>query len=89
MLIVKLLNHCVASYKDSISEGKEYILFLRKQNDPDKPYFTIDVTSNKHVRQIHGFNNCNIENDVLRQFVENWGKAFNLIFDKNTIKTAL
>lgn len=84
-----LLNHCVASYKDSISEGKEYILFLRKQNDPDKPYFTIDVTSNKHVRQIHGFNNCNIENDVLRQFVENWGKAFNLIFDKNTIKTAL
>lgn len=71
------LHHCVGSYVNSVSEGKEYILFLRKVSEPDTPYFTIDITPNGHVRQIHGLHNCNINNDI-RPFVNAWAKKFKL-----------
>lgn len=71
------LCHCVGSYANSISNGNEYILFLRKKNDIDTPYFTIDVDPNNNVRQIHGKRNCNV-NDEIRPFIEEWAKKFNL-----------
>lgn len=71
------LHHCVGSYVDSVSEGKEYILFLRKVSEPDTPYFTVDVTPNGYVRQIHGLHNCNIDKNV-KPFVEAWAKKFKL-----------
>lgn len=71
------LHHCVGSYINSVSEGREYILFLRKVSEPDTPYFTVDVTPGGHVRQIHGLHNCNI-NDDIRPFVNAWAKKFKL-----------
>ena len=72
-----VLNHCVGSYVNSVCKGNEYILFLRKNSDIETPYFTIDLTPDKHVRQIHGRCNCNI-NDEIRPFVEAWAKKFEL-----------
>lgn len=71
------LHHCVGSYVNSVSEGKEYILFLRKISDPDTPYFTVDVTPDGHVRQIHGLHNCNMTKDI-KPFVQAWAKKFDL-----------
>lgn len=73
----RALNHCVGSYIDSVSEGKEYILFLRKNEDIDTPYFTIDVTPNMRVRQIHGSCNCNISKEI-RPFIKKWANKFGL-----------
>lgn len=72
-----VLNHCVGSYVNSVSKGREYILFLRKNSDIKTPYFTIDLTPDKRVRQIHGKCNCNM-NDDIRPFVEAWAKKFEL-----------
>ena len=71
------LHHCVGSYVNSVSEGKEYILFLRKVSEPDTPYFTIDLTPNHQVRQIHGMCNCNMTDDI-KPFVDEWAKKFKL-----------
>lgn len=71
------LRHCVGSYVNSVSEGKEYILFLRKISEPDTPYFTIDLTPNHQVRQIHGMCNCNMNGDI-KPFVDEWAKKFKL-----------
>ena len=71
------LHHCVGSYIDSVSKGKEYILFLRKTSEPETPYFTVDVTPDGNVRQIHGSHNCNITDDI-KPFVESWAKKFKL-----------
>lgn len=71
------LSHCVGSYVTSVSEGREYILFLRKKSAIDIPYFTIDVTPEGRVRQIHGFGNCNLTKEV-KPFVEKWAKKFDL-----------
>lgn len=72
-----ILHHCVGSYVDSVSEGREYILFLRKTSEPETPYFTVDVTPDGNVRQIHGLHNCNMNDDV-KPFVEAWAKKFKL-----------
>jgi len=71
------LSHCVGTYFNSVSEGREYILFLRRNNDIDTPFFTVDVTPDLVVRQIHGFRNCNIT-DEIRPFIEKWAKTYNL-----------
>ena len=71
------LHHCVGSYVDSVSEGREYILFLRKTSEPETPYFTVDVTPDGNVRQIHGSHNCNM-NDDIEPFVQAWAKKFKL-----------
>lgn len=84
-----VLHHCVGSYIDSVSHGKEYILFLRKNTELELPYFTIDIDLNNNVRQIHGKYNCNI-NDEIRPFIEKWANKFNLdISNCNGVKGAL
>ena len=50
---------------------------MRKNNELDKPYFTIDVTPDKKVRQIHGFGNCNLTKE-LKPFVKVWADKFEL-----------
>lgn len=72
-----VLNHCVGSYLNSVSKGNEYILFLRKNSDIETPYFTIDLTPDHCVRQIHGKSNCNM-NSAIKPFVEAWAKKFEL-----------
>lgn len=74
------LRHCVGSYIESVAEGREYILFLRKKEEPDKPYFTVDVLPDKTVRQIHGMCNCNVP-DELMPFIKKWAKEYELNID--------
>ncbi len=73
----KALNHCVGSYIDSVGNGREYILFLRKNDDIETPFYTVDVTPNNIVRQIHGKCNCNVIAE-LEPFIKEWASKFNL-----------
>ena len=38
------LNHCVGSYVDSYANGRTDILFLRRAEEPDKPWRTIEFS---------------------------------------------
>lgn len=67
-----LLHHCVGSYIERMAEGKTIILFIRQEQEPDKPFFTMEV-KNSEVIQLHGFQNCNAPEDV-EKFVEVWKK---------------
>lgn len=78
------LHHCVGSYVDSVSKGREYILFLRRNKEMNKPFYTIDVTPNGEIRQIHGDYNCNIS-DEIKDFVDEWAKKFKLKFAENRV----
>ena len=71
------LHHCVGSYIDSVYNGREYILFLRKNSDLETSYFTIDLTPEKQVRQIHGLRNCNMDSEI-EPFIKEWAKKFKL-----------
>lgn len=78
------LHHCVGSYTDAVSNGKEYILFLRRNKDIDTPFYTIDVTPEGEIRQIHGEYNCNISEEI-QGFIDEWAKMFKLKFTENRV----
>ena len=53
----KLLQHCVASYAQSVAAGNTCIFFIRKLSEPDIPYYTLEFKEGK-VIQNRGFKNC-------------------------------
>jgi hypothetical protein len=68
------LHHCVGGYVDNVIDGRTDILFIRKTDNIEKPFYTLEVR-NGAVRQCHGFGNCNVEveaglEDFLRRFCE-------------------
>lgn len=73
----RMLCHCVGSYIGSVSDGRDYILFLRKKDSQDTPFFTINITPNNQLRQIHGKHNCDVP-ELLVPFIDSWMKKFNI-----------
>lgn len=66
------LKHCVGTYINDVAKGNTVILFIRNQNDPQKPYFTVEIKNNE-VRQIRGFDDCD-PSDNVRRFLDEWKK---------------
>ncbi len=57
------LHHCVGTYVDRVAKGETNILFIRKAEDPDTPYFTLEYRDGK-VIQCRGMRNCGMPPDV-------------------------
>lgn len=53
----KLQHHCVGGYARQHAEGFTTIMFLRKAEEPDKPFYTIEVDEDMHIRQCRGYAN--------------------------------
>lgn len=52
------LQHCVGGYAERHAEGVTTILFIRKKEEPDKPYVTLEINDKtKNIIQYHGFRN--------------------------------
>lgn len=72
------LNHCVgsiASYFENHCKGTRMIFFIRRTNEPNKPFFTAEIDMVEHrIRQLYGFGDCSAPQEV-RQFTENFVRA--------------
>jgi hypothetical protein len=64
------LHHCVGSYVDKVAKGETTILFVRKADDPEKPYFTMEYRDNKII-QLRGLRNQDAPKEV-KAFVDQW-----------------
>lgn len=53
----KLQKHCVGGYAERHAYGKLHILFLRKVSEPEKPYYTMEVSTEGQIVQCRGY--CN------------------------------
>ena len=57
----QVLSHCVAGYADRHAKGQCIIVFLRKKEAPDVPYYTIeiggDLGKGQYILQCHGYAN--------------------------------
>lgn len=51
------LHHCVATYADRMARGETLIMFVRRENEPDTPFYTMEVREGKIV-QLRGMRNC-------------------------------
>lgn len=70
------LSHCVKSYIDRVSEGRTNIVFIRKKEEPWKPFFTVEVTNDRVVAQVHGLANRNADTEPgMLEFVHQWAKS--------------
>lgn len=66
------LHHCVATYAQSICEKSTAILFIRRKEAPEEPFFTLEFDTEKlNVIQNRGLRNCPRTPEVLK-FEEEW-----------------
>ena len=69
------LHHCVKSYVPKVANGSTNILFIRKKEEIDKPFFTIEITSDNADQQVHGFGNRDLDTEPdLIPFFYKWVK---------------
>ena len=74
-----ILSHCVASYMDPIINGTENIMFIRRTDMPDDPFFTLEVMPSGDIRQVHCFENGALD-DVAQ--AEAFRKSQMPVYDK-------
>lgn len=79
------LGHCVGGYIDKVLKRDTNILFIRRKEAPEEPFFTVEILTSGVVEQIHGRSNCNISSPKvvkdepnLGLFVEKWAREKNL-----------
>ena len=79
------LHHCVGSFTQSVSEGKDTIVFLRSKNTPTVPYATIALLQRGDkwvIDQAHTAHNGPITSQDVA-FLKRWGEQNNV--DINSI----
>lgn len=73
------LHHCVKSYISRVAEGHTNIMFIRRKSEPDIPFYTVEITNDKVIQQVHGFANKNAcETPGLEEFIRKWERACKL-----------
>ena len=76
------LHHCVSGYVKDVEEKKTKILFIRKNEDIDTPFFTLEIKNGK-IRQCHGYGNRNIDTeDGMEKFLMEYCHEKNIFFSK-------
>lgn len=68
----RALHHCVGSYIDRVAEGSCLIVFVRRVEEPKKPYVTVEVRDGK-IAQIHGDHNSKPTEEV-QKFIDLWSR---------------
>lgn len=73
----KVLVHCVRTYATQVANKTTSIFFVRKKNDQNTPFYTLELR-NKRVVQCRGYkNNINVPIDEsVKMFVNDWCKKF-------------
>lgn len=56
------LHHCVGTYVNKVAKGETLILFVRKEDEPEKPYFTMEWKGK--IVQCRGAYNCSMTYEV-------------------------
>lgn len=68
----EVLRHCVGGYRSKHAEGRSAIFFLRRESEPDKPWYTVELnTKELVVLQNRGKGNS-ARTEEVRQFEEKW-----------------
>ena len=71
------LHHCAGAtdrYFDRIKSHETYICFLRKVEEPDIPFYTIEVEPGGTIRQHRGMYDEEPELDLVKPFLREWQK---------------
>ena len=70
-------HHCVGTqpqYKERMARRKSWILFLRKADDPETPYYTIE-TDGERILQFYAKYDRQPDKEAVRAILDRWMKA--------------
>lgn len=68
----KLLHHCVGTYAKSYAEGKKALFFIRRTEEPEIPYYTLELRErDMTVVQNHGDHN-QPQTPEIKEFERKW-----------------
>ena len=78
------LEHCVAGFIDPVIRGTENVLFIRRNDMLDKPYYTLAISNDGNIEQIHSYRNGNLTiygqaEAYKKSELEVYNKTFDLI----------
>jgi len=85
-----ILSHCVGSYADAIIGGKDNIMFIRRVDMPDSPFFTLEIAGSRstteiigaEIRQVHCYSNGNLTaNGQAMAYSRSGYECYNKTFD--------
>ncbi len=65
------LHHCVRTYGEMMAKGQTNIFFVRWIDEPDVPYYTLELNNKKEMVQCRGNRNCDMTDEV-KVFVDGW-----------------
>ena len=75
-----MLHHCVGGYAERHAKGILHIMFIREQDKPDKPFYTVEVSKGGKVIQVRGLRNCDPTPEV-EEFMINYKSYLKTIFE--------
>ena len=79
------LHHCVGGYVNNHASGETDIIFLRRKEAEDTPFYTIEIR-NDRVIQIHGaYNRWLGNNPEAIPFVYEWLEQLGVSYDKKLL----
>lgn len=68
------LNHCVAGYAPRMARGTTAIFLIRRLEEPDKPYYTLELQDKRVVQCRTRSNLSYTQNPEVEAFVNEWMK---------------
>ena len=67
----RALCHCVRTYVPRVAEGRCAILFIRRAEDPETPFFTLELAPDGSIVQCRGDHNKAYPKEV-KDFIDKW-----------------
>ena len=83
----KSLSHCVGGYAERHAKGALSIMFIRKKSEPDKPYYTMEVSADGKIVQVRGKRNI-APNKEVEDLIKGYKAYLEKIFNDKRRKTA-
>ena len=65
------LQHCVSSFIDPIINGTENVMFIRRKDMPECPWFTMAISNSGVVEQIHCYGNGGLSKEEQKRAYNN------------------
>ncbi len=69
------LHHCVGGYAERAARGETVILFIRKEKEPKKPYYTMEVNQSGIIVQCRGYGNAGKTKEI-EALLKRWQKNY-------------
>ncbi len=83
----KVLGHCVGGYAERHANGVLHILFIRSRDKPDKPFYTMELSTDGKIMQVRGLKNADPTREV-KVLISAYKEYLKTIFTNHRRKTA-